>query len=136
MSLLAFALSLLKWAWTLCRGNWIILEIRCNTFDKKEMRTYVHDVVRHIRKSFPHAQVLLTKKADDIESRNHPFLAFDGYRILLSKTVEPWELKNLCMELEINHEGQRIADIDLYCGIEKISRKTLGAAINKKPVTL
>ena len=52
-----------------------------------------------------------------------------GYCIILQGEVNPREVKKTCMALELDPEGNRIADIDVYLPTtEKISRKpTLSA---------
>ncbi|HYD03989.1 MAG TPA: hypothetical protein VEC16_06870 [Alphaproteobacteria bacterium] len=37
-----------------------------------------------------------------------------GYLMSIEKSVNPYDLKRTCMELEINENGKRICDIDIY----------------------
>ena len=118
---------ILSWPWkifsALFLGNNITLEVWSNCLNKKEIKEFVRKVKNRIRNQSPNAKILLTAKRSDIESRNCIFLHFDGYEIILSPNIDPWKLKSICRELEINKDGKRISDIDIYYGQEKISRK-------------
>lgn len=128
-------MPLLKFLWRILNRTWkifaavhfehcITLEIWSTCLSNKEVKEFVRQVVKRIKHEFTNAEILLVMRRHDIESRTHILLHFDGYEVLLSPNIDPQRLKNICMELELNSENKRVADIDVYSKREKISRKT------------
>lgn len=104
-------------------GNYIVLEEWSDCYDPESEKAYVEGIIKHLKSCYPELEILSIKKSNNIESRFVLYLAFKGYEIKISPNVDLNDLKNTCMILEVNEDGQRVSDIDIYYQGRRISRK-------------
>ena len=113
----------------LMKKEYVDLEIRSDSFDKKELKRYVDDVIESIEVKHPELSVIYTKYSRELEIHRHPLLAslgikFSGYLVRVASNINPYDLKQTSIGLEINEDGERVSDIDIYLSDNtKISRK-------------
>lgn len=86
-------------------------------------------VIESLEDKHPEFSIIYTKYSRELEIYRHPILAahgikFSGYLVRATLNVNPYQLKQSCMELELNENGERVSDIDIYLSNNtKISRK-------------
>lgn len=94
----------------------------------KKLKPFVIKVAKTLAEKHPQLKILDIYKTIDPWNFLHPFLIgyFKGYVITIPKESDLVSIKETCMELEINEEGKRIADIDVYISpFNKISRRDI-----------
>lgn len=94
----------------------------------KKLKPFAIKVANTLAEKYPQLKILDVYKTIDPWNFAHPFLMglFKGYVIAIPQESDLLSIKKTCMELEINEEGKRIADIDVYLSpLQKISRKDL-----------
>ena len=113
----------------LYKKEYIDLEIRSDSLKKKDLKKYVNNVIDSIESMHPQFSLIRMNYSKEIEKYRHLILAvygigFPGYQIRIAANIEPSQLKQTCIELEMDGNGNRISDIDIYLPDNtKISRK-------------
>ncbi|MFH1066000.1 MAG: hypothetical protein V1734_05840 [Nanoarchaeota archaeon] len=103
-------------------GEYTIIEEWTTELSKDKEKEYIQSVATKIEDQFPDAVILSVKKSSYVELMATAFIAFNGYVIKVAG-VCPGQIKQMCMQLELNEEGKRISDLDVYYQYRKISRK-------------
>lgn len=123
-------LSLVQRVMHLFKKECIDLEIWSESYNKMDLKMYVDRVIKSLEATHPEFSVIYTKYSRDLEIFRHPIFAvheirFSGYLVRATLDVNPYQLKQSCMGLEMNENGERVSDIDIYFSDNtKISRKS------------
>lgn len=99
-----------------------------NDLQAKKLRPLAVKVATTLAQTYHQLKILDVYKTIDPWNFNHPFLVglFKGYVIAVPIESDLFSIKETCMELEINEEGKRIVDIDVYISpFNKISRRDI-----------
>lgn len=121
-----------------CFGENILLGLRKTArveiishedLNAKRLKPFARKVAENLVEMHPTLKIYgVFRTHDPWNYTRNPFLMglFHGYVILISSNYDLRYLKRSCMELELNEDGERIADIDIYLGPDhKLSRKDL-----------
>lgn len=103
------------------KSHYVKLEIRSDK--NKNLAEYVKTVVEELKSKNSIQLINITKGEVDHFFALSGFLAFNGYIIRIKPKVDLKSLKESCMQLELDSEGNRVADIDVYYNNKKITRK-------------
>ena len=99
-----------------------------NDIQAKKLKPFAIKVAKTLAKVYPQLKILDVYKTIDPWNFAHPFLVggYKGYVIVVPQESDFFSIKKTCMELEIDEEGKRIADIDVYLStFQKISRRDM-----------
>ena len=111
------------------KKDYIDLEIWSKSLDKPSLREHTQSLVEKLGKEFDSLEVLKFKWNNYLEIYRHLFLAaygirMKGYLVRLRNNMDNNQLKQICMDHELNLQGKRVSDIDIYLpNDQKISRK-------------
>ena len=99
-----------------------------NDLQAKKLKPFAVKVAKILAETYPQLKILDVYKTIDPWNFAHPFLVgrFKGYAIDVPLESDLFSIKETCMGLEIDEEGKRIADIDVYLStFHKISRRDM-----------
>lgn len=99
-------------------------------FASRKLRKFAFYIANTLSNKYPNLKVIDVFRTDDpFNFCKNPILwgMYQGYAICIPRNSNLKEIKRACIELEINKEGKRICDIDVYeTRDKKISRTDLG----------
>ena len=99
-----------------------------NDLQAKKLKPFAIKVAKTLTERYPQLKILDVYRTIDPWNFAHPFLVgrFKAYVIDVPLESDLFSIKETCMELEIDEDGKRIADIDVYLSTyHKISRRDL-----------
>lgn len=111
------------------KKDYVDLEIWSESLDRPGLREHTQSLVEKLGKEFEGLQVLKMNWSNYLEIYRHLFLAVygikkSGYILRLRDNLDVNLLKRACMDHELNAQGERVSDIDVYLpNDQKISRK-------------
>lgn len=99
-------------------------------FASKKLRKFAFYVANTLSDKYPDLKIIDVFRTDDpFNFSQNPILwgMYQGYAICIPRNSDLREIKRACIELEIDKQGKRICDIDVYeTRYNKISRADLG----------
>lgn len=94
---------------------------------KAKRKAYVNRIIDQLKESHPYLEILSKKRTDMLSDFNrNPFSygSVKGYIIKITPNVDLFALKETCMKLEFDEQGERVSDIDIFLyDYKKFSRK-------------
>lgn len=92
----------------------------------KKLKPFAVKVTKTLAERYPQLIILDAYKTSDLWNFAQQFPAGKGYVIDVPLESDLFSIKETCIELEIDEDGKRIADIDVYLSTyQKISRRDL-----------
>jgi len=99
-------------------------------FASRKLRNFAFYIANTLSNKYPNLKIIDVFRTDDpFNFSKNPILwgMYQGYAICIPRDSDLKEIKRACIELEIDKQGKRIYDIDIYeTRDKKISRTDLG----------